>query len=51
MIPGRYTAFSNNKKMLTILHRELECKVETIKHMKLEVMRQKTKNNLNFLPE
>ena len=48
MVPGRYTASSNNKKMLTILHRELERKVETIKHMKLEVMRQKTKNNMNF---
>ena len=51
MVPGRYTAFSNNKKMLTILHRELGRKVETIKHMKLEVMLQKTKNNMNFQPE
>ena len=51
MVPGRYTAFSNNKKMLTILHRELERKVEKVKHMKLEVMRPKTKNNMNFQPE
>ena len=33
MVPGRYTAFSNNKKMLTIFHRELERKVEKVKHM------------------
>ena len=51
MVPGRYTAFSNNKKMLTVLHRELERKVEKVKHMKLEVMRPKTKNNMNFQPE
>ena len=51
MVPGRYTAFSANKKMLRILHRELERKVEKIKHMKLEVMRPKTKNNVNFQPE
>ena len=36
-VPGRYTSFSNNKKMVTILHRELERKVEKVKHMKLEV--------------
>ena len=51
MIPGRYTDFSNNKKRVTILHRELERKVEKVKHMKLEVMRPKTKNNMNFQPE
>ena len=51
MVPGRYTAFSNNKKVVTILHRELERKVEKVKHMKLEVMRPKTKNNMNFQPE
>ena len=33
------------------LHRELERKVEKVKHMKLEVMRPKTKNNMNFQPE
>ena len=33
VVPGRYTAFSNNKKMVTI-----ERKVEKVKHMKLEVM-------------
>ena len=37
--------------MMTILHRELERKVERVKHMKLEVMRPKTKNNMNFQPE
>ena len=51
MVPGRYTAFSNNKKMLTIFHRELKRKVEKVKHMKLKVMRPKTKNNMNFQPE
>ena len=49
MDPGRYTAFSNNKKLVTILQRELERKVEKVKHMKLEVMFPKTKNNMNFL--
>ena len=29
-----------------VLHRELERKVEKVKHMKLEVMRPKTKNNI-----
>ena len=51
MVPGRYTAFSNNKEMVTILDRELEHKVEKVKHMKLEVMRLKTKNNMNFQPK
>ena len=51
MVPGRYTALSNDKKMVTILHRELERKVEKVKHMKLEAMRPKTKNNMNFQPE
>ena len=37
--------------MVTILHRELQRKVEKVKHMKLEVMQQKTKNNMNFWPE
>ena len=31
MVPRRYTAFSNNKKMVTILHRELESKVEKVR--------------------
>ena len=48
MVTGRYTAFSNNKKMVTVLHRELERKVEKVQHMKLEVMRLKTKTNMNF---
>ena len=51
MVPGRYTALSNDKKIVTILHRELERKVEKVKHMKLEVIRPKTKNNMNFQPE
>ena len=37
--------------MVTILHRELERKVGRVKHMKLEVMRPKTKNNMNFQPD
>ena len=37
--------------MVTILHRELKRKVEKVKHMKLEVMRLKTKHNMNFQPE
>ena len=51
MVPGRYTDFSNDKKMVTILHRELERKVEKVKHLKLEVMQPKTKSNMNFHPE
>ena len=51
MVPGRCTAFSNSKKMVTILHRGLERKVEKVKHMRLEVMQPKTKNNMNFQPE
>ena len=50
MVPGRYTAFYNDKKMVS-LHRELERKGEKVKHMKLEIMRPKTKNNMNFQPE
>ena len=37
--------------MVTILHRELERKVEKVKHTKLEVVQPKTKNNMNFQPE
>ena len=44
--PGYYAVFSNNKKMVTILHRELEHKIEKVQHMKLEVMRPKTKNKM-----
>ena len=51
MVTGRYTALSNDKKIVTILHREQERKVEKVKHMKLEVMQPKTKNNMNFQPE
>ena len=35
--------FSDNKKMVTVLHRELERKVENIKHMQLEATRPETK--------
>ena len=31
VVPGRYTALSTGKKMVTILHRELERKVEKVK--------------------
>ena len=51
MVTGRYTAFSNNKKIVTILLRELEHKVEKVQQMKLEVKRPKTKNKMNFQPE
>ena len=51
VIPEWYTALSNDKKMVAILHRELERNVEKVKHMKLEVMPPKTKNNMNFQPE
>ena len=44
VVPGRYTAFSNNQKMVSILHKELERKVVKRKHMKLEVMQPKIKN-------
>ena len=37
--------------MVTIFHRELERNVEQVKHMKLEVMRPKTKNNMSFQPK
>ena len=47
VVPGRYTAFFNEKKMVKILHRELERKGDKVKHIKLEVMRPKTKNNMN----
>ena len=51
VVTGRYTAFSNNKKMVTILHRELKHKVEKVQDMKLEVIQPKTKNNMNFQPD
>ena len=37
--------------MVTILHRELEHKVEKLKDLNLEVVQPKTKNNMNFQPE
>ena len=33
MVPRWYTALSNDKKIVTILHRELERKVEKVKHI------------------
>ena len=48
MVPGRYTAENPSKH---ILDRELEREVEKVKYIKLEVMRQKTKTNMNFQPE
>ena len=45
VVTGHYTVFSNRKKMVTILHGELEHKVEKVQHMKLEVLWPKTKNN------
>ena len=52
MVPRHYTAFSNNKKMVTILHREVESTVEKVyKPMKLEVVGLKAKNDMNFQPE
>ena len=37
--------------MVTILPRELERKVEKVKHTKLEAVQPKTKNNMNLQPE
>ena len=34
--------------MVSVLHKELECKVEKLKNKKSKVMRPKIKNNLNF---
>ena len=34
--------------MVTILHRQLEHKFEKVKHMKLEFIRPKNKNKMNF---
>ena len=50
-VTRHYTAFSNNKKMVTIFHRKLEHKVEKVQHMKLGILQLKTKNNMNFQPE
>ena len=51
VVLGHYTcsAFSNNKKMVSILHKELERKVEKFKHMKFEVMQPKIKNKPQLL--
>ena len=51
MVSGQYTPLSNDKEMVAILHTELEHKIEKVKHMKLEVMLLKTKNNMNFQSE
>ena len=50
VVPGCYTAFSNNQKMVSILHKELERKVEKLKHMKFEVTQPKIKNKKSELP-
>ena len=44
VVPVHYTAFSNDQKIVSILHKELGRKVEKLKHMKLEVMQPKIKN-------
>ena len=36
------------KMMVSVLHKELECKVEKLNHKKLEVMQPRIKTNLNF---
>ena len=54
MVNGHYTAFSNRKKMVTILHGELEHKVEKVRsahEVGGHIMWPKTKNNMNFQPE
>ena len=43
VVHGHYTAFSNNKKIVTILRRELECKVGKVKYMRLESCDQRPK--------
>ena len=35
VVPERYTALSNDKKMVAILHREIECKIEKVKHIEV----------------
>ena len=51
--PGVILLFLTIRKSgwVTILNRELEREVEKVKHIKLEVMRPKTKSNMNFQPE
>ena len=49
VVLGHYTASSNNEKMVSILHKELERKVEKFKHMKFEVMQPKIKNKPQLL--
>ena len=44
MVTRRYIAFSSNKKMETVLHREVKHKFGNVKHKKLQAMRPKTKN-------
>ena len=45
---GGGSLFNLAKKMVSVLHKELECKVEKLKNKKSKVMRPKIKNNLNF---
>ena len=44
MVPLYSTAFSNNEKMVSILHKELERKGEKLKHVKFKVVQPKIKN-------
>ena len=50
LVPGHYTAFSNNKKIVIILHRELERKVEKFKAHEVGGHAAE-ENNMNFQPE
>ena len=50
-LKGIYTAISNCTKRVTTLHREVECKVEKVKHMKLQVMQLKAKTNMTVQAE
>ena len=51
MVTGHYIAFSNSMKMATVLHRDVQCKFENVKHKKLKVMWSTTKTNMSFQPE
>ena len=50
VVPGRYTALSNDKKMVAILLRELERKIEKVQHMKLDSCRRRPKQYEYELP-
>ena len=44
----RGSLFSLAKTMASVLHKELECKVETLKYKRLKVMQPKNKIDPNF---